>query len=175
MSWEDSIDEHLEVVRAARGALAQPLAIAVERCHRALLDGGKIMVCGNGGSAADAQHFSTELSGRFFHDRPAIAAVALTTDSSALTAIANDMGFDEIFARQVDAIGLAGDVLIAISTSGNSRNVLRAVEQAKARDVYALGLTGENGGRLGEEVELCIKAPSAAVPRIQEVHELVLH
>ncbi len=173
--WLDTIDEHLAVVREAREGLDGPLAESVVRCREALTAGHKVLVCGNGGSAADAQHFAAELSGRFFRDRPALAAVALTTDSSALTAIANDMGYDEVFARQVEALGNDGDVLIAISTSGNSRNVLRAAEVARSRGLTVIGLSGRAGGSLRDASDVCLRAPSDSVPRIQEVHELLLH
>lgn len=174
-TWHDTLDEHLHVVREAQAALDAPFRQCVERCRVSLEGGGKILVCGNGGSAADAQHFAAELSGRFFRDRPALAALALTTDTSALTAIANDLGYDEVFARQVEALGRSGDVLIALSTSGNSQNVLRAVDRAREQGLTVIGLSGRVGGALLDRSDLCLRAPSDSVPRIQEVHELVLH
>lgn len=174
-TWHDTLDEHLQVVREAQAALDAPFRQCVERCRVSLEGGGKILVCGNGGSAADAQHFAAELSGRFFRDRPALAALALTTDTSALTAIANDLGYDEVFARQVEALGRSGDVLIALSTSGNSQNVLRAVDRAREQGLTVIGLSGRVGGALLDRSDLCLRAPSDSVPRIQEVHELVLH
>jgi D-sedoheptulose 7-phosphate isomerase len=143
-----------------------------------LLADGKILACGNGGSAADAQHFSSELINRFEMERPGLAAVALTTDSSILTSIANDYEFSQIFSRQVTALGKAGDVLLAISTSGNSRNVLEAIRAAHARDMLVVALTGGSGGQISEllrdeDIHICVPATSTA--RIQEVHLLTIH
>ncbi len=137
--------------------------------------GGKILVCGNGGSAADSQHLSTELTVRYLADRPAIPAIALTVDTSLLTAASNDYGFEHVFARQVEALGRDGDVLLAISTSGDSPNVLRAVEEAKTRGLVTVGLSGESGGRLGELCDYPIRAPASVTPRIQEAHLVIEH
>jgi D-sedoheptulose 7-phosphate isomerase len=143
-----------------------------------LLAGRKIMACGNGGSAADAQHFSAELVNRFERERPPLAAIALTTDTSTLTSIGNDYHFDEIFSKQVRALGQPGDVLLGITTSGNSRNVLRALEAAHERDVRCVILSGRDGGAaaslaLESDVTICVRAQSTA--RIQEVHGIVIH
>jgi D-sedoheptulose 7-phosphate isomerase len=137
--------------------------------------GGKLLVCGNGGSAADSQHLAAELSGRFELDRPGWAAVALTTDTSALTAIGNDLGFDRVFARQVEAIGAAGDVLLVISTSGRSANCVAAVDQARGQGLRTHGLLGGDGGPLRERVDGPILAPGASTARIQELHILLIH
>jgi D-sedoheptulose 7-phosphate isomerase len=137
--------------------------------------GGKILVCGNGGSAADAQHVATELTVRYLRDRKAIPALALTVDTSTLTAAANDFGFEFVFARQVEAHGAPGDVLLAISTSGTSPNVVRAVEVAKQRGIVTIGLTGEGGGRLAEHADHSIRVPSNHTPRIQEAHLVIEH
>lgn len=161
--------------------LAAPIAQAVELMVNGLLGNGKIMTCGNGGSAADAQHFAAELLNRFEMERPPLAAVALTTDSSTLTSIANDYSFDEVFSKQVRALGQPNDVLLAISTSGNSPNVLAAIRAAHSREVRVVALTGQDGGRLAEElhetdVHICVpERATARTARIQEVHLLVLH
>ncbi len=136
---------------------------------------GKILLCGNGGSAADAQHIAAELVGRFQLERRALPAVALTTDTSILTAVANDYSFDKIFARQVEAIGSKGDVLIGISTSGNSRNVLLAVQKAKDIGLLTIGFTGKNGGKLKNMADHCLIVNSPSTPRIQEVHITLGH
>jgi D-sedoheptulose 7-phosphate isomerase len=151
------------------------LARAVELCTRALRDGGKVMFAGNGGSAADAQHWAGELVSRFYYDRPGLAAIALTTDSSILTAIGNDYGYDYTFARQVEALGRAGDVFVAISTSGNSPNIVRAAEAARARGVHVVGFTGAAGGKLAPLSDICFRVPSVETPRIQEGHEFLGH
>jgi D-sedoheptulose 7-phosphate isomerase len=158
--------------------LAEPIAQAAEMMSQCLLAEGKILACGNGGSAADAQHFSSELINRFEMERPGLAAVALTTDSSILTSIANDYEFSQIFSKQVTALGKAGDVLLAISTSGNSRNVVEAIRAAHARDMRVVALTGGTGGQVGEllrdeDIHICVPASSTA--RIQEVHLLTIH
>jgi D-sedoheptulose 7-phosphate isomerase len=140
-----------------------------------LKSGGKLMFCGNGGSAADSQHLAAELTGRFIKDRRPLAAVALSTDTSALTCIGNDYSFDEVFARQVQGLGRAGDVLIAISTSGNSRNVIRAVEEAKAIGMKVIGFLGRDGGALKAMCDVPIVVPSQVTARIQESHILIGH
>lgn len=137
--------------------------------------GGKLMFCGNGGSAADCQHLAAELTGRFIKDRRPLAAIALTTDTSALTSIGNDYSFDEVFARQVQGLGRSGDVLLAISTSGNSRNVIRAVEEALAAGMSVIGLLGREGGTLNELCDVAIVVPSQVTSRIQESHILIGH
>ncbi len=162
----------------ARERLAEPLATAVETMVQCLLANGKILACGNGGSAADAQHFAAELVGRFEAERQELAAIALTTDTSILTAIANDYHYDVVFAKQVRALGQPGDVLLAISTSGNSRNVIQAIEVAHEYDLRVIALTGKDGGEIGRmlregDVHLCVPAQRTA--RIQEVHLLCIH
>ncbi|ODV26722.1 MAG: phosphoheptose isomerase [Rhodanobacter sp. SCN 68-63] len=142
---------------------------------QALRSGRKILFAGNGGSAADAQHWAGELVSRFYYDRPGLPGIALTTDTSILTAIGNDYGYDYVFARQVEALGQAGDVLYAISTSGNSRNIVRAVEAAKQKQMTVVGFTGQSGGQMAEACDFCFKVPSNETPRIQEGHEALGH
>jgi D-sedoheptulose 7-phosphate isomerase len=156
-------------------ALHAQLEDAVARCIDALRNGRKLLFCGNGGSAADAQHWAGELVSRFYYDRPGLAAIALTTDSSILTAIGNDYGYDYVFARQVEALGQSGDVLVAISTSGNSPNVLRAADVARARGMQVVAFTGRGGGKLLSMSDICFRMPSDETPRIQEGHEFVGH
>lgn len=148
---------------------------AGRRLVDALRAGGKVLVFGNGGSAADAQHFAAELVGRYLYDRPALPALALTTDTSALTAIGNDMGYDALFRRQVEAHGRPGDVAIGITTSGRSRNVADALGAARERGLVTMALTGGGGGLLKDAVDVLIDAPSKDTPRIQELHGLVIH
>jgi D-sedoheptulose 7-phosphate isomerase len=159
-------------------ALSKPIAQAVGAMLMCVTSGGKVMACGNGGSAADAQHFAAEFVGRFERERPELGAMALSTDSSILTAIANDYGFDHIFSKQVRALGQTGDILLAISTSGNSKNVLAAIEAAHERDLIVVALTGRGGGKIGQvlrETDVHICVPHERTARIQEVHLLVLH
>lgn len=151
------------------------IVAAGERIAATLAAGGKILLCGNGGSAADAQHIAAELVGRFVVERAGLPAIALTTDTSALTAIGNDYGYDYTFARQVEALGRTGDVLVAISTSGNSPNIIRAAEAARARGVAVVGFTGEGGGKLAPLSDICFRVPSTETPRIQEGHEFIGH
>jgi len=158
--------------------LAQPLAQAIELMFSALSNGNKILACGNGGSAADSQHFAAELVGRFERERFPLPALALTTDTSLLTAVANDYSYREIFSKQVQAFGQAGDILLALSTSGNSPNVLAAVEAALERDMRVVALTGKGGGAIGRlltdaDVHICV--PHDRTARIQEVHLLTIH
>lgn len=159
----------------ADAGLRTQLDDAVVACVGALQAGGKLMFAGNGGSAADAQHWAGELVSRFYYDRPGLAALALTTDTSILTAVGNDYGYDYTFARQVEALGRAGDVLIVISTSGNSPNVLRAIEAARARAIAVIGFTGARGGKLAPLCDICFRVPSDETPRIQEGHEFIGH
>jgi D-sedoheptulose 7-phosphate isomerase len=158
--------------------LAAPIAQAAELMVKCMLANGKILACGNGGSAADSQHFAAELIGRFERERPGLAAIALTTDTSALTAIANDYDYEHVFSRQLQALGQANDVLLAISTSGDSKNVIAAIHAAHERDMQVVALTGRGGGGIAgllasEDVQICV--PSERTARIQEVHLLVLH
>ncbi len=145
------------------------------RIVASLRAGGKVLLFGNGGSAADAQHIAAELVGRYGRERPGLRAMALTVDTSALTALGNDYGFEAIFARQLEVLGEKGDVAIAISTSGNSGNILRAVRTAKARQLLTIGMTGKKGGRLKSLVDYCLSVPSEETPRVQEAHILVGH
>ncbi len=158
--------------------LSKPIASAVEAILACVTSGGKVLSCGNGGSAADAQHFAAEFVGRFERERPELGAIALTTDSSILTSIANDYDYSVVFSKQVRALGSAGDVLLAISTSGNSANVLAAIEAAHEREMTVVALTGRNGGKMAlalrdTDVHVCV--PSDRTIRIQEVHILVIH
>ena len=172
--FEDSARTKLDAIEH----LAAPIAGAVEVMTTSLLNNGKILACGNGGSAADAQHFAAELVNRFELERPPLAAVALTTDSSTLTSIANDYDFTQVFSKQVRALGQPGDILLAISTSGNSPNVAEAIVAAHEREMRVVALTGKGGGQIGNlladaDIHLCVPADRTA--RIQEVHLLVLH
>lgn len=148
---------------------------AGRRMSECLQAGGKVLVFGNGGSAADAQHLAAELVGRYLYDRPGLPALALTTDTSALTAIGNDMGYESVFRRQVEAHGRKGDVAIGITTSGRSRNVVDALRVARERGLVTMALTGGGGGLLKDAVDYLLDAPSTDTPRIQEVHGLVVH
>jgi len=154
---------------------AGPAAAAAEAMVAALRGGGRILACGNGGSAADAQHFAAELVGRFERERAAMAAIALTTDTSILTAIANDYDYSRVFARQVEALGRPGDVLLGISTSGGSASVLAAFEAAAAAGVTTVALTGRDGGRVGAAADIHVNVPAASTARVQEVHRTLLH
>ncbi|MHB1667652.1 MAG: phosphoheptose isomerase [Thiomonas sp.] len=170
--------ESAELKQQAAALMAEPVAQAVACIANAVSNGGKVLVCGNGGSAADSQHFAAELVGRFERERMELAAIALTTDTSVLTALANDFGFDQVFSRQVRALGQPGDVLVAISTSGNSPSVLEAVRAAQERDLLVVGLSGKGGGQMTamlreQDVHLCV--PHDRTARIQEVHLLMLH
>ena len=138
-------------------------------------NGNKTLIAGNGGSAADAQHIAGEFVSKFYFDRPALASQALTTDTSILTSIANDYGFERLFARQIQANGSAGDMFIAISTSGNSGNIIEALKECKKKGIITVGLTGETGGKMAELCDYCIKVPSTSTPRIQESHILIGH
>lgn len=172
--WDQNLHEHQSVLQAVNGlgpALEQAAALMVE----ALTGQGKVLLCGNGGSAADAQHIAAEFTGRFIHDRAPLAALALSTDTSALTCIANDYSFDQVFARQVRALGRPGDVLVAISTSGNSANVLQAVSAARELGIKVVGLLGRDGGALFQHCHVPIVVPSQVTARIQEMHILIGH
>lgn len=147
-------------------------------CSRAIdvyKSGNKTLIAGNGGSAADAQHIAGEFVSRFYFDRPGLASIALTTDTSILTAIGNDYGYERLFARQIQANGVPGDMFIGISTSGNSANIVRALEESKSKGLITVGLTGEAGGKMEELCDYCIKVPSNETPRIQESHILIGH
>ncbi|TAM64377.1 MAG: D-sedoheptulose 7-phosphate isomerase [Rhodanobacter sp.] len=156
-------------------ALHELILQAVDLSVQALKRGNKLLFAGNGGSAADAQHWAGELVSRFYYDRPGLPAIALTTDTSIMTAIGNDYGYDYVFARQVEALGQQGDVLFAISTSGNSRNIVRAIEAAREKRMMTIGLTGQGGGKMAGMCDLCFRVPSGETPRIQEGHEALGH
>jgi D-sedoheptulose 7-phosphate isomerase len=165
--------EHAEVARATQSALPGQFAKLVQACVQSLRNGGKLMLFGNGGSAADAQHLAAELTIRYKTNRAAIAALALTTDTSALTAAGNDIGFENIFARQIAALGRAGDVAIGISTSGKSPNVLAALRQAREMKIVTVGLSGRTGGNLAPLCDHLLCVPSDTTARIQEMHILL--
>lgn len=167
-------DEHLDVYIKMRHYI-EDIRVVADICKNALDKGHKILFCGNGGSAADAQHLAAELVGRFVKERESLPAIALTTDTSILTAIANDYSYDDVFSRQVAGLGQAGDVLIGISTSGNSKNVVKAIELAKQKGLKTVALTGEGGGKLGALCDAVIAVPSKTTARIQEMHILVGH
>ena len=169
------IQESIAVKEQLVGSSPQLIADAARLIISSMRSGGKLIVFGNGGSAADAQHLAAELVGRYRKDRKAFPAIALTTDSSALTSISNDYGFETVFARQLEALGRSGDVVVAISTSGNSANVLLALALAKKLGISSIGLTGRTGGQLHNSVDVCLTIPSDSTPRIQEAHSLVIH
>lgn len=168
--FDSELSEHLKVAEAVRTGLAGPFASLTESCVSSLQGGGKILFFGNGGSASDAQHLATELTVRYIKDRPAIAAIALTTDGSALTAAGNDLGFDKLFSRQIEALGRPGDVAIGISTSGRSPNVIEGLRVAREKGLVAAGLTGRTGGDMVGLAEPLLKVPHDAAARIQEMH-----
>lgn len=182
MKLTDRIRQHftdsIQTKIAAADALPDVIVAGAALMVKALLDGHKVLSCGNGGSAADAQHFSSELLNRFEAERPSLPAIALSTDSSTITSIANDYSYQEIFSKQIKALGQPGDVLLAITTSGNSRNVLQAIKAAHDRGVHVVALTGRSGGEVpalltSEDVE--IRVPAESTARIQETHLLVIH
>jgi D-sedoheptulose 7-phosphate isomerase len=174
ISLNAELQEHLSLFRGL-SVLSAPTEQAAAMIVTALRAGNKLMLCGNGGSAADSQHLAAEFTGRFVKDRRPLAAVALSTDSSALTCIANDYSFDEVFSRQILGLGRPGDCLLAISTSGNSRNVIRAVEAARSREIPTIGLLGRDGGQLRGICDHTIVVPSSVTARIQEAHIFIGH
>ena len=170
--------ESIQAKQQAAQVLAQPTAQAAELLFNALANDGKFLICGNGGSAADAQHFAAEMTGRFEKERMELAAIALTTDTSALTAIGNDYGFDHVFSKQVRALGRTGDVLVGISTSGNSGNVIEAIKAAHENGMHVIALTGRDGGKIAQmlqEGDVLLNVPYPRTARIQEVHILLIH
>ncbi|ENV8688558.1 phosphoheptose isomerase [Neisseria gonorrhoeae] len=170
--------ESIRAKQEAEKILVEPTVQAAELMLQCLMNDGKILTCGNGGSAADAQHFAAEMTGRFEKERMELAAVALTTDTSALTAIGNDYGFDHVFSKQVRALGRAGDVLVGISTSGNSDNVIEAVKAAHERDMHVIALTGRDGGKIAamlKDTDVLLNVPHPRTARIQENHILLIH
>ncbi|MFB3909407.1 MAG: D-sedoheptulose 7-phosphate isomerase [Candidatus Eisenbacteria bacterium] len=174
---EEIVDRIRESIRVKQSLEAQAGLIRqiAEQWIDSLKDGGRILYFGNGGSAADAQHMACELSGRFYKNRPGLAAVSLTTNSSCLTAIGNDFGYDEVFARQLEGLARPGDVAVGISTSGNSESVLRALRKAREMGLVTTGMTGRTGGALPPLVDLCLRVDSDETPRIQEGHILAGH
>jgi D-sedoheptulose 7-phosphate isomerase len=182
MNTNDRIIAHFEESLATKRAALETIVPSIEAAGLAiaqrLQDGGKVLSCGNGGSAGDAQHFSSELLNRFEMERPPLAAIALSTDTSTITAIANDYAYDDIFAKQVSALGTTKDVLLAISTSGNSTNVIRAIDAAHERGLRIIALTGRDGGGIAtvlESSDIEVRVPSDRTARIQEVHLLIIH
>ena len=175
---QQHFDDSAQLKLHSKTVLAQPIAEAAAAMASCLKNDGKILCCGNGGSAADSQHFAAELINRFEMERPALAAIALTTDTSVLTSIANDYDYNQIFSKQVSGLGRAGDVLLAISTSGNSVNVVAAIAAAHARNMRVVALTGRDGGKMkavlqAGDIQICV--PTQSTARIQEVHLLALH
>lgn len=168
------IEQNVRAI-ASNASVQETLVSAAEACVAALRNGNKVLLAGNGGSAADAQHIAAELMGRFNFDRPSLPAIALTTDTSALTAIGNDYGFEYVFSRQLQGLGKAGDVLIVYSTSGNSQNVLEALREAGKLGIVRIGMTGNRKGQMCELCDHLLETPSAATPRIQEGHLLMGH
>lgn len=182
MSITDNIktifNDSIQTKQQALDVVAEPIACAVQKMVERLKAGNKILSCGNGGSAADAQHFSAELLCRFERERPSLPAIALTTDTSTLTAVSNDYSFDQIFAKQISSLGQPGDLLLAISTSGNSGNVVEAIKMAQQRKMHVVAMTGRDGGTMAgllEKDDVEIRVPSEVTARIQEVHLLAIH
>lgn len=175
VDWNNAFGEHGRVLEATQRACREPLEILIEKAAESLQAGGKVLFFGNGGSAADAQHLAAELTVRFVKDRRALAGLALTTDASALTACANDFGFERIFSRQIEALGRAGDIAIGFSTSGSSPNVVMAAQMAREKGLFTVAFTGDSGGKLRDEVDLLIAVPSTKTARIQEMHSLLGH
>lgn len=173
--FETEFDLHQAALDSTRAALAGPFARLVDVSVEAVRNGNKLMLFGNGGSAADCQHLATELAARYIDDRPPIAAIALTTDTSLLTAIGNDWSFDDLFSRQVEALGNTGDVAIAISTSGKSENVIRGLTKAKEKGLVPAGLSGKGGGRMSGLCDPFLLVPSDITSRIQEMHITLGH
>nr|WP_314229219.1 phosphoheptose isomerase [uncultured Kingella sp.] len=174
----EHFNESIQTKQQAAQVLAEPTAQAAELLFNTLANDGKFLICGNGGSAADAQHFAAEMTGRFEKERMELAAIALTTDTSALTAIGNDYGFDHIFSKQVRALGRTGDVLVGISTSGNSGNVIEAIKAAHENGMHVIALTGRDGGKIAhllKEGDVLLNVPYPRTARIQEVHILLIH
>jgi len=175
---KNNFTESIQTKIAAADALPEKIAKAGELMVKTLLNGGKILTCGNGGSAGDAQHFSAEMLNRYERDRPPLPAIALTTDTPTITAIGNDYDFNQIFSKQVKALGQAGDILLAFSTSGNSKNVIEAIRAALAKDILIITCTGKDGGEMAGLIganDVEIRVPSNSTARIQEVHLVIIH
>jgi D-sedoheptulose 7-phosphate isomerase len=175
LMFESGLDQHFQVAAAVRARLAEPFGEMLDAWEQAVRGGGKILLFGNGGSAADAQHIATELVVRLHVNRPSISAIALTTDTSALTAAANDFGFESVFARQIEGLGRKGDLALGLSTSGDSGNVVRGLETARRLGLATAAFTGETGGKLIGIVDHCLCIPSADSARIQEMHITLGH
>jgi D-sedoheptulose 7-phosphate isomerase len=170
----ENLNEHLNLMNDL--VLLDPeINLAIDLIASSMRSGGKLLICGNGGSAADSQHIAAEFTGRFIKDRPPLPAIALSTDSSALTCISNDYSFGDVFLRQIQALGRSGDCLLAISTSGNSENVIRGVERAQGLGIHTMGLLGRDGGQLARMCKLSLIVPSQVTARIQEAHILIGH
>jgi D-sedoheptulose 7-phosphate isomerase len=174
---QDQIEESIKVKKRLLNnkELTNNIENACKICFNCYLESHKLLIAGNGGSAADSQHIAGELVSKFYFDRPALPALALTTDTSILTAIGNDYGYQYLFSRQIEGNGNRGDVFLAISTSGNSKNLIKAIEVSKNKGIAVIGLTGENGGKMGELCDVILKIPSQETPRIQECHILIGH
>ena len=173
---EQRLADHLEVLQKVQASdLPQKLEMCAECVTKALSGGHKVLFCGNGGSAADSQHLAAEFVGRFQKERKGLPAIALTVDTSILTSVANDYGYETVFARQVQALGERGDVLIGISTSGNSKNVLLAMEEAKTKGIICIGMTAEGGGKMTDVTDICLAVPARETARAQEMHILLGH
>ena len=173
---EQRLADHLRVIQKLMASdLPQKLEQCAKHTEKALTEGHKILFCGNGSSAADSQHLAAEFVGSFQKERKGLPAIALTVDTSILTAVANDYGYDTVFARQVQALGEPGDVLVGISTSGNSKNVLLAVEEAKAKGIFCIGMTAEGGGKMAEACDICLAVPDKVTARAQEMHIMMGH
>jgi len=179
MAFDHQIRREIEESRAIKAALADQCVDVIAQIARVFVDclkaGNKVLLFGNGGSAADAQHIAGELVGRYLAERPGLPAIALSDNPSILTAVGNDLGYDHVFARQIEALGKAGDVAVAISTSGNSPNVLRGISAASEQEMKTIGLSGKTGGKMRGMVEICLCVPTDTTPRIQEAHMLVGH
>lgn len=170
---EDSIQAKQDMLNSP--VIMEALEKACTLCLEAYQKGKKLLIAGNGGSAADAQHIAGELVSRFYFDRPALPGIALTTDTSILTAIGNDYGYENLFSRQIEGNGQEGDIFLGISTSGNSPNILKGIETARKMGISVIGLTGESGGKMADLCDICLKVPSQETPRIQEAHILIGH
>lgn len=174
VSFADELNEHIQVME-----MLHELEPVVAQAGQALIDalnkGGKVLLMGNGGSAADAQHIAAEIVGRFVNTRKGLPAIALTTDTSILTAVSNDFGYETVFSRQIEALGKPEDIILAYSTSGNSGNICAAIDTAKTIGCYTIGLTGESGGKMKERTDCCICIPSTSTQRIQEAHAFIGH
>ena len=175
MDFKKTIEAHEQAVAELKANCLPELEKMAEICRQAIKDNHKILLCGNGGSAADSQHIAAEFVGRFVKERKGLPSIAFTTDTSILTAIGNDYGYDEVFRRQVEALGREGDVLIGISTSGNSNNIVKAFEQAKKQGVKTLALTGQKESKMSELADVTLKVPAPVTARVQECHIMIGH